>query len=568
MTISPAILAGRRKRWRVAPPPNYSAVKQLSHLPAIVAALLARRGIATPDEARRFLDVDETLFEDPFTLPDAGRAVLRLTRARREGELVAVYGDFDADGVTGTALLTKALRRYGLNVVPYIPHRVTEGHGLNARALDALALKGVRLVVTVDCGVTDVAPVAHAMRLGMDVIITDHHTVNGPLPGASAVINPRAPGSTYGFDHLTGVGMALKLSQALLGDGHGAGWDKGLLELAAIGTVTDMAPVLGENRYIVHHGLRHLRETESVGLRTLMQLARVQLQHANAETIGFAIGPRLNAAGRLDSAGTALDLLLTADAEHALELAASLEGHNGQRQKLTEDTMNRCREQVLARPTVPPLLIVGSRDFNPGVVGLAAGKLAEEFGVPAVVYALDGNKVMASCRSGPGFHWARALAMCGELLERHGGHAQAAGFTCEASRLDELRDRLDAIAGEWMGERPAADESVVDAEVDLPQVMGRTFQVLQRMGPFGMGNPAPLFLTRGMQVDGVSTMGADARHFRMRLRAGGAQWDAVAFRQAWVPGTERADIVYSLDVDTWGGSPRLRVNIQDFAPAS
>lgn len=560
------LLAGQRRRWRVAPESQPSAIAALGNLPPLVGHLLVRRGISTASQAKEFLEAAVSLFEDPKTLPDVDRATARIKAARDNSETVAVYGDFDADGVTGTALMVKALRRYGLTVISYIPHRVSEGHGLNVTAIDNLREQGVALIITVDCGVTDLAAIQHANEHGVDTVVTDHHLVAENLPDAAAIINPHAEHSNYGFDHLTGVGMTLKLSQALLEPEYGERWADGLMELAAIGTITDMAPLLGENRYIVHEGLKHLAKTTSTGLQSLLRAARTDTSHVTAETIGFGIGPRINAAGRLDHADIALELLITEDSVRADELVADLDGYNTQRREITEETLLAAREQLPT--TTPPLIAVGSANFNPGVVGLVAGKLVEEFGVPALCYAQDGDTIMASCRSAPGFHWSDALTACEDLLSRYGGHAQAAGFACKADVLPLLTNRLQAIAAEQLGESPSKIDGVVDAQVQLTDLMGPTFQALRKLEPFGIGNPAPLFLTRGVEVREARTMGAARNHFRLTLAAGGATWNAVAFRQSWVTGTRYVDIVYTLDIDHWNGSPRLRLTLQDYAPST
>ena len=560
---APPTLVGKRRQWRVAPPVDPSP---LTPLPDVVARLLRRRGIHDPAEARDFLNVADSLLEDPRTLPDIEPAAERIALARRNGETVAVYGDFDADGVTGTALLVKAFRRYGLRTLHYIPHRVTEGHGLNRGAIASLREQGASLIVTVDCGVTNADETAYAASLGMDVIITDHHLATAALPHSVAIINPRAPHSSYAFDHLTGVGMSLKLAQAVLRPEFGGDWEAGLMELAAIGTITDMAPLLGENRYIVHNGILRLRRTESAGLRALLTAAGVAPAHANAETLGFAIGPRINAAGRLDHADAALDLLLTDDAAQAAELVRALEAYNTHRRALTDETLERARGQVPA--TVPPLILVGEAGFNPGVVGLVAGRLAEEFGAPAAVYALDGDEVMASCRSAPNFHWADALGQCEGLLQQFGGHAQAAGFRCSASALPELQERLVSIAAERVGAAPATREGVADVEALPHELMGDVFQHLRRMEPFGIGNPAPVFLARGVEVVRASEMGAERKHFRLNVRSGGAMWEAIAFNQQWEHGVGCADLVYTLGVDHWNGQERLRMTIQDYAAST
>ncbi len=557
-TDAQSTFAGQRRAWRVAEPIDASA---LGALPHPVGHLLWRRGFREADEARQFLDVSGALFEDPAALPDVDNAVRRLEEARRAGETVAVYGDFDADGVTGTALLVKAFRRFGLSATHYIPHRVSEGHGLNHGAIDLLRQRGASLVVTVDCGVTDVEAVAYARSAGVDVIITDHHLTAASLPDAAAVINPHTPTSRYPFEHLTGVGMALKLAQALLQPRFGDAWDIGLMELAAIGAITDMAPLLGENRFIVHHGIRELRQTRSAGLRALLSAARVEPRGITSETLGFAVGPRLNAAGRLDHADVALELLLTDDPDRAAVIVRELDSVNRQRQQLTEETVTQAIDLVPAE--TPPLILVGDPAFLPGVVGLAAGKLSERFGVPAAVYAVEGGRVMASCRTTPGFHWADALDLCGDLLIRYGGHERAAGFACEPGVLPELNARLTSIAAERLGEAPRIQESIIDAEAAPHELMGAAFGMLQRLEPHGVGNPAPLFLARDVEVVNAQPMGAGERHFRLTVRSGGALWDAVAFGQQW-RGADRASLVYTLRLDHWSGRDRIRLTVEDY----
>ncbi len=555
------IVDGQRRRWRVAAPADPAPLGPLPHL---IGHLLWRRGLREAQEAREFLDVADSLFEDPGSLPDAARAVRRIEQARSAGETVAVYGDFDADGVTGAALLVKALRRHGLSVIHYIPHRVSEGHGLNRAAIDRLRGRGASLIVTVDCGVTDVEEVDYANARGVDTIITDHHLTAARLPDAAAIINPHAPHSAYPFEHLTGVGMALKLAQALLQPRLGDAWDKGLMQLAAIGAVTDMAPLLGENRFIVHRGIRDLRESQSAGLRALLEAARVDPRSVSAETLGFTVGPRLNAAGRLDHADVALELLLTDDSERAWQIVRELDFYNRQRQQLTEQTVARALD--LVPDEIPPLILVGDASFRAGVVGLAAGKIAERYGAPVAIYGMEGGRVMASCRSMPGFHWAEALGQCGDLLIRYGGHESAAGFACDPAVLPELNARLTSIAAERIGE-PRASEGVIDAEAQPHELMGEMFTQLSRLEPHGIGNPAPIFLARDVEVVEAQPLGAEGKHFKLSVRSGGALWEAVAFSQEWQAGSPRASIIYTLGVDRWNGRERIRLKLEDYAPS-
>ena len=560
MTSSPShpTLIGRRRAWRLAEDVDASALGELPHP---VGRLLWQRGLREEGEARAFLSVSPALFEDPMLLPDVDKAVARIEEAQRRGETAAVYGDFDADGVTGAALLVKALARCGVRAVPYIPHRVAEGHGLNKGALDTLRAQGATLIITVDCGVTDVAETAYARSLGMDVVITDHHLTAERLPDAAAVVNPHAAHSAYPFGDLTGVGMALKLAQALLQPRYGDAWDQGLMELAAIGAVTDMAPLLGENRYIVSRGLLDLQRTQSAGLRAMLAAANVDPRSVTSETIGFTIGPRLNAAGRLDHADVALELLLTDDEARAREIVGELDEYNRRRRELTDKTVALVLDLVPEER--PPLILVGDADFNPGVVGLAAGRVAERFGVPAAVYGMDGDQALASCRSLPGFHWADALAQCGDLLTRYGGHANAAGFACDKSVLPELQARLESIAAERLGEAPPEPAGVIDAEASPHELMP-ALDALRRLEPHGSGNPAPVFLARGVETLRAQPMGAEGRHFRLTARSGGALWDVVAFGQEW-DGADRADLVYSIGVDRWNGRERIRLMLHDYA---
>ena len=557
-------IQGRQRRWRVLPAlpaPDLGA-------PPLTARLLHARGIADRSEAAEFLDCAESLYQPPSVLSGVDAAVARLRAARERGERAAVYGDFDADGVTGTALMARALGRFGLRASAYIPHRVAEGHGLNTGAVDALAAQGARVIVTVDCGVTDVEAVAHAKALGVDVIVTDHHLPGETAPEAAAIVNPKLDGRGGASDQLTGVGMALKVAQALLEPEAGGDWADGLLELAAIGAITDLAPLQGENRYVVHRGLRQLRRTRNAGLLALMLSAGVEAPHASAQDIGYRIGPRLNAAGRLGHADSAYELLMTEDAGRADALAAELEAQNRRRQQLTEQTLEAALAQIEGAGGSGALAVAGGAEFNPGVVGLVAGKLAERYGVPALVYAQDGGVARASCRTAAGFHWRDALASIAPLLDRFGGHEQAAGFTCAAERLPEALGRLRTVAEERLDGRRGPADGVIDAEASPAEVMrGGEFEAMQRMAPFGVGNPAPLFLARDAEALRVNTMGAGGRHLRLSVRHGGAVWDAVAFRQSWADGARRAHLVYRLEVDRYRGAERLRLNVEDYAPA-
>tara|TARA_Y100001936_G_scaffold253041_1_gene315494 strand:- start:1534 stop:3249 length:1716 start_codon:yes stop_codon:yes gene_type:complete len=554
---------GQLKKWLILEDIGTSS---LEFYPPIIKHLLHLRGLYENSEAEEFLSISNTLFENPYTLPDIENAIKRLHEAKLQKETVAVFGDFDADGVTGTALLVKALQRFGLNTLSYIPHRVSEGHGLNKDAINKLEKENVKLIITVDCGVTNLEEIAYAKSLDIDTIVTDHHLTAEYLPDAVAIINPHAKNSSYRYDHLTGVGMTLKLSQALLQPSLQESWSVGLMELGAIGTITDMAPLSKENRYIVDRGIKDLRNTKSLGLKTLLAKARVPLDSVNASTIGFTIGPRINAAGRLNHADIALELMLTEDSERAQKIVEELDSYNLERRGLTEETFKEVLSEIPS-PT-PPVIVVGNKRFNPGVIGLVAGRISEQFGVPAAIFSIDNGQVMGSCRSRSEFHWSSALEQCDDLLIRHGGHAQAAGFTCLADNLAELTMRLESIASETRTDaNQELSENTIEAEVEPTELMGKTYEYLSMFEPHGIDNPNPTFLLRNAKVLKVTKIGKVGAHFKLSVLVNGTTWDAIAFKQNWIDGTEFVDLVYSLEIDQWQGRKQLRLGVKDYTPS-
>ncbi|MCD6554370.1 MAG: single-stranded-DNA-specific exonuclease RecJ [Anaerolineae bacterium] len=560
------------KRWKLPEPMPPAYQDRFPGVPDLLVRLLYNRGLTTPPAVQDFLGTP-TLGTTPFRLPGMHKAVNRLRQAIRAGEKIAVYGDFDADGVSATAVLVETLQALGADVRPYIPHRVDEGYGLNLNALRKLYRAGVRLVVTVDCGIRSVAEVEAAQR-GMDLIITDHHSVGSELPPAVAIINPKLPDSSYPFQDMAGVGVAFKLAQALLlahrkMEGQPPLAAEDLLDLVALGTVADIVPLLGENRDLVRLGLARLNDPQRPGLKALMAKAGVRPGEVTATTIGYVLGPRLNAAGRLADAMTSYQLLVTRDPAEAERLAAKLDETNRRRQKLTAEALEQARAQVLAEVTEAPLLFASGENFLPGIVGLVAGRLTEEFYRPAVVVEVGAEQSRGSCRSIPDFHITAALDRCRDLLVRHGGHAAAAGFTVENTNLEPLRDRLRAIAEEELAGKELLPTLVIDAEVALSEMDWATQALLEQMEPCGSENPAPLFLSRGVTVRNCRPVGADEQHLKLTLSDGRVIWDAIAFRQGIPEGgmPERIDVVYSLEAREWNGEKRLQLVVEDFRPA-
>lgn len=568
-----------QKKWIIAEPaPDIYVERLRKHdIYPTLATLLYRRGYETPDDALAFLQYYDG-DDNPFRLKGMIEAVYRLRMAIRRGERIAVYGDFDCDGVTSTALLTEVLARLGADVCPYIPNRVDEGYGLNSPALKKLADDGVSVVVTVDCGIRSIKEVEDAKSYGLDMIISDHHSVGATLPDAYAVINPKQPGCAYPEKMLAGVGLAYKLAEALYMEGvrrkqkgldewHPADW----LDLVAIGTVADIAPLTGENRELVRRGLRQLNHPKRPGLMALYQVAKIRPGLVNSVTIGFIIGPRINAAGRLKSAMLAYDLLTAPDAMRAMPLATELNNLNITRQEKTRAMQLIAESAFPGDPSDEPLLFAANPEFEQGVVGLVASRLTEQYYRPSVVVQMGEEESHGSCRSIPEFNITEALDQCADLLERYGGHAAAAGFTIRNENIQALSEALWDIAAEQLADRELAPRLDIDAELPLAEATIELADSLAVLEPTGEKNPAPVFCTRGARIVNRYAVGADGKHLKLTLSDDGVnQIEAIAFRLGELAESlpEYVDVAYQLEVDQWNGNRRLQCNVQDIRPAA
>ena len=532
----------------------------------IVTQVLRNRGITTDSELKTFLNPCP---HDPTLLPGMEAACSRLHSALMANETIGIFGDFDVDGVTGTALVAQGLGRLGARVVPYIPHRVDEGHGPNEAAVLALREQGVSVLITVDCGITSRNETALAQEVGMDVIITDHHIPPEDLPPALSLIDPYLDGSDYPFPGLSGGGLAFKLIQGLC-DLLGRSYERDLLELAALSTVADLVPLMDENRFLVTEGLKELRHTRRPGLLALYRQAGVSPESTDVETISFLIAPRLNAAGRLEHASESYGLLLTQSTDEAEARATRLGALNRERQHLTEEAWDRARSTVLGWSKVPSILLVEDERIPPGIAGLVASRLVDEFYRPAVVMTRINGVIRASARSIPEFHLGHALSTCGDLFIRHGGHGQAAGFEMLPENLRSLSQRLPQVAEETIGTGNMNPCLYIDAEVPVASLVGETFRQLKELEPFGVGNPTPTFLTRNLQVAEARPVGAQGQHLRLKLKEGRVVWDAMAFRLAerWVPDTKLVDVVYTIGADRRGSTEVLALKVLDYHPAA
>lgn len=552
------------KRWRLRGRFPDGALQDTPY-PPLVRHLLWHRGLRTPAAASAFMD-GHCPEHDPLLLPDAESAIGRLRKAIDESETIAVYGDFDVDGVTASAILTEGLRDLGARVTPYIPDRFTEGYGVNVAALDGLGAKGVRLVVTADCGTSSVAEIDHARRLGMDVIIVDHHTVPQRLPDAVAIVNPKRAENRYPEPELAAGGIAFKL-MAALHEAMGRPWraDR-YLDLVALSTICDVAPLQDENRSLVKQGLKALARTTRPGLRALMDASGIDPLRVDADSIGYALGPRLNAAGRLAHAALALELLMETDEEGAMRRALELTTLNQERQQATVAAMGLAREALAEEERDGPLIFIGHAEISSGIVGLVAGRLAEEYYRPAVVYERGDTTSRASCRSIPEFDITGALRQCAGLMVRFGGHRAAAGFTVENGQLPSLKAALARQAADSLAGVDLAPVIDIDAAIPLHRVNGALIQSLSRLAPFGAANPEPTFLSRGLEVTDVRSVGSDGAHLRLKLfdpEGSGtrATWPAIAFGlggEDIQPG-HRLDVVFTFSSDDMAGALELRV---------
>ena len=555
----------QRAQWKVLPsvPDEYL---NASALPPAMAQLLYNRGVK-PGEVEPFLAADYRLEGNPFLLPDISQAVSRIYKAVLSGEKIAIYGDFDVDGVTGTIILVEGLSWLGAEIIPYIPDRLNEGHGLNISAIEKLHAQGANLVITDDCGVTDLTEVKQAQEMGMDMIITDHHVPLGSLPQAVAVVDPKRKDSVYPYPDLAGAGVAFKLLQALFRKDSREKWLTRFLDLVSLATVTDLAPMVGENRYLVKEGLKELNNSSRVGIQEMVKLAGLKPGELDTEDISWTLGPRLNAAGRMNNAYTSYQILTTQSPEEARLLALELEKKNVDRQKSSNEVLSQAKEKVAAKLHLP-VLIEGNESYPIGIIGLVAGKLKDEFYKPTIIISLGPEQCQGSCRSIPEFNIASALEECRDLLTAFGGHPLAAGFTVPCQNLAQLEDRIMSLAIDQLGHLDLHPETVIDAELPLSTFTGEIFNLMGKLGPFGRGNPQPTFLTRQVEVIECRNFGKQGKWRRLKLKQGNITWQAVDF-ESQRPGEaipSHMDIVYNLEKSRWNGEEVLGLNLRDFAP--
>ncbi|QSB49957.1 single-stranded-DNA-specific exonuclease RecJ [Parageobacillus toebii] len=559
-----------KTRWDVKRPDEniVTHLVEQSHMDPLIAKLLVHRGVRTVEEANAFLYPLKQPFHDPFLLDGMERAIERIQRAIQHGEHILVYGDYDADGVSSTTVMVSALKEAGAIVDFYIPNRFTEGYGPNENAFRWAKEQGFSLIITVDNGIAAVKEVALANELGMDVIITDHHEVGPALPEAYEIIHPKKPGSTYPFRELAGVGVAFKVAHALLGD-----VPRHFLDVVAIGTIADLVSLTGENRLLVAQGLEQLRNTKRIGLRALCKQCGIEAKEINEQTVGFVIAPRMNAVGRLGEATPAVRLLMTEKEEEAQRLAKEMDDLNRERQqlvaKIAEEAAQIVNEQF--PPSENKVLVIAKEGWNPGVIGIVASRLVEQFYRPTIVLSIDSEKGIAkgSARSIHGFDMFSSLSTCRDILPHFGGHPMAAGMTLSVDHIDELRQRLNALADDMLTADDFTPITPIDAVCSVSDLTLSVAEQLEKFAPFGVDNAKPLFLMENVSVETIRRIGADQSHLKAVFAQNGAAIDSVGFGFGYlcdeIAPDAKVSVVGELMVNEWNNLRKPQLMIFDVA---
>jgi single-stranded-DNA-specific exonuclease len=564
----------RPARWILPKPPDEEAIRALASalsLPEIVCRLLLIRGYVSAEEAKLFLRPKLDRLHDPLGFLSMDKAVERLARAVREKELVFVHGDYDVDGICSTTLLIRAIRAFGGEATPFIPRRIEDGYDLSDAGVDAAIAAHAKVVVTCDCGTTALKPVARLCKAGIDVIVTDHHLPGGPLPECISVLNPKRSGCEYPDKDLAAVGVAFKLALALaraLEKNENFVW--AMLDLVALATVADVAPLRGENRVFVRYGLRMLAETRNIGLRALIRAAGLDGKQLTAGRLGFILAPRLNAAGRLGHAIRGVELLLTEDEHTANAIARELEELNYKRQEIDRWTLNQARERVLQMDLDDTFgIVLADEAWHPGVIGIVASRLVEEFGRPTVLVALSGDYGKGSGRSIAKFDLHGALGKASDLLLRYGGHRAAAGVTVARDKVDAFATRFNDVARSLLTPEDLVPEVRVDLEVSMDGMDEKLESLFRHFEPFGIGNPTPVMLARKVVISKPPrTIGLDG--LKLVLDTGTGSIEAIgwglAHRAAEFQPGGCVDIAFRLEKDEYRGESRLQARIADIRP--
>lgn len=557
-----------KKIWKVNKKAPKAFLNKFPEYSKLTLQLLWDRGLKTQQTIDEFFnpDYDEDL-HDPFLMKGMKKAVTRIQKALKNKEKITIFGDYDADGVCGTAILSEALNILGAKPNIYIPDRNKEGNGLNLNAVKEVAAKKTNLIITVDCGSSDFEEVKLANKLGMNVIIVDHHEVTDKLPTAFCVVNPRQKGEKYPFRELAGSGVAFKLVQALIkiikSPSTGSGFEKWLLDLVAIATVADIMPLLGENRTLVKYGLIVLSKTRRIGLQELMKVARIN-SNLNTDALAYILGPRLNAAGRMDHANTAYELLVSKSQKKTEALARRLDNKNQDRQRLTDKILKAVEKRIDKKQK---LIFQGDEDWPIGIAGLIAGRLTEKYYRPTIIFQKMRDISKGSARSISGFNIVNAISRCQELLKDFGGHPKAAGFTISNKNLKKIKEKLLQIANKSLTKNKLRPVLNIDLKIEPRSLDFKFYDKVQKLAPFGEKNVNPLFLMKGLTVSSIKLVGKNANHLKLYLTKELEKFQAIGFGLGDfcdnIKQEDKIDVVFELIVNEWNGTRELQLKIID-----
>jgi single-stranded-DNA-specific exonuclease len=573
--------------WKLKEQAPEKFISSFPEYPLAVLNLLHHRGLKTQAQVDEFFNPDyEGDLHDPFLMLGMKEAVKRIKKAIAKQEQIAIFGDYDADGVCGSVILKTILEKLGANTAGgvFIPNRLKEGYGLNAEAIKKTVAGGTKLIITVDCGISSVEEIALANKLGAQVLVTDHHQVGKTLPAAKIIINPWQVKDKYPFRDLAGAGVTFKLAQALVLESEtvSAGWEKWLLDLVALATVADCMPLLGENRTLVRYGLIVLAQTKRPGLQELMKVARLSpvfeieklSTNLDAYSLGFVLAPRLNAAGRIEHADLALDLLLTEDREKAKEMAQKINEHNRRRQKMTEEIVTEIESRIkqAVSEKQDPFIIESSKDWSPGIIGLVAGKIADRHHRPTMIFnEQEGGTLRGSARSVVGFNVVEAIAECQDLMIEFGGHPGAAGLGLKKENFSKFKEKINKIASAKLLDKDLTPVLEIDAQLQAEDINWPLFDELIKFEPFGKDNEAPIFLAKDFIISALRVVGNGSKHLKLELKSQklpGKIFKAIGFglvknNQAEFKVGDNVDLVFEIIKDEWNGRRDLQLRVED-----
>ncbi len=540
------------KRFRISP---------------LTAIILYNRGIQEDEAIGRFLSKDLSVLHDPYLLQDMEKAASRIRLAQEKKEKITIYGDYDVDGITSIAILYKHLREMGIEVDYYVPDRMQEGYGINRDALDKIREGGTSLIITVDTGITAVEESEYAKEIGLDVIVTDHHECKEQIPAVYASVDPKRKDCAYPFKSLAGVGVVFKLIQALDDKESLPELMEKYSDLMCLGTVADISPLVDENRVIVTEGLKRFRDTKNVGLKALIDVS-TNGKAITTSTIGYTIAPRINASGRLGCASRSVELFLTDDADRAKELAESLCEENTLRQQTEQKMFREAMEYLENHPEVKEdnVIVIPHENWHHGIVGIVSSKITEKFYKPSILFAIDGDEAKGSGRSVNGFNLFGALESCSDLLEKFGGHELAAGLTIKAENIEEFRKKINNCSKDQFSENMLTPTILLDAAIKVPYITLETVNDINRLQPFGVDNPTPLFAVRNIKIHKISVM-SEGKHLRMTLLKDGKYLDSVGFGMGeyyqYLQEGDFIDVAFSLDINDYKGFQNVQLILKD-----